>query len=209
MKLSPSQEALVLKLQSNVSTGLTTDQATARREQQGFNVVKPPVDCPAWICCLLPCIKHVPSMKAFAAMRPEDAEILRNNKWIRYDASSLVPGDVIRLEEGDQVPADCVLLHIEEADGEILVDQRAVTGEDKPVSARVDATGHVPGLTLYWGGTVVQGAGTAIVTTTGAQTLVARLIREKRFPPTENVLLTSAITADEEGISLMSRRSTV
>ena len=209
MKLSPSQEALVLKLESNVSTGFTTDQATARREQQGFNVVKPPVDCPAWICCLLPCIKHVPSMKAFAAMRPEDAEILRNNKWIRYDASSLVPGDVIRLEEGDQVPADCVLLHIEEADGEILVDQRAVTGEDKPVSARVDATGHVPGLTLYWGGTVVQGAGTAIVTTTGAQTLVARLIREKRFPPTENVLLTSAITADEEGISLMSRRSTV
>ena len=207
MKLSPSQEALVLKLESNVSTGFTTDQATARREQQGFNVVKPPVDCPAWICCLLPCIKHVPSMKAFAAMRPEDAEILRNNKWIRYDASSLVPGDVIRLEEGDQVPADCVLLHIEEADGEILVDQRAVTGEDKPVSARVDATGHVPGLTLYWGGTVVQGAGTAIVTTTGAQTLVARLIREKRFPPTENVLLTT--TVDEEGISLMSRRSTV
>ena len=213
MKLSPAQKELVEKLHSNVTTGLTSDQASDRREHDGFNVIKPPVDCPAWICCLLPCIKHVPSMKAFAQIKPEDAEILRNGKWIRYDASSLVNGDIIRLEEGDIVPADCIALSVEA--GEMLVDMRAVTGEDKPRSSKQTADSTAQALQLFWGGTVVQGAGTAIVTATGSQTFVAGLIRDKRFPPTENVLLpkeenTVSIGGEEdEGISLIDRRETV
>lgn len=211
MKLSPAQEELVQKLKSNVKSGLTSDEATARRETDGYNVIKPPVDCPAWICCLLPCIKNVPSMKAFASIRPEDAEILRGGKWIRYDASSLVTGDVIRLEEGDQVPADCIVLSVES--GELLVDMRAVTGEDKPRGSKVVETGeYAQALQLFWGGTVVQGCGIAIVTATGVKTFVASLIADKRFPPTENVLLPkeeNTVTVEDEGISLISRRETV
>lgn len=211
MKLSAAQEELVQKLNSNVTTGLTSDEATVRRESEGFNVVKPPVDCPAWICCLLPCIKNVPSMKAYASIRPEDAEILRGGKWIRYDASSLVTGDIIRLEEGDQVPADCIVLSVESQ--EILVDMRAVTGEDKPRSSKIVEKGqHAQALQLFWGGTVVQGSGIAIVTATGSKTFVAGLIQDKRFPPKENVLLPkdeNTVTVEDEGISLIERRETV
>mmetsp|Transcript_6392 Transcript_6392/g.12787 ORF Transcript_6392/g.12787 Transcript_6392/m.12787 type:complete len:212 (-) Transcript_6392:146-781(-) len=211
MNLSPAQTELVEKLHSNVKSGLTTDQVSDRRENEGFNVVKPPVDCPSWICCLLPCIKHVPSMKAFAQIRPEDAEILRNGKWIRYDASSLVTGDIIRLEEGDQVPADCIILSVEP--NEILVDMRAVTGEDKPRSSKVvQGTQHEQAMQLFWGGTVVQGSGIAIVTATGVHTFVAGLIRDKKFPPTENLLLAkeeNTVSAEDEGISLINRRETV
>lgn len=222
MNLSSEQRELVDKLHSDVTTGLTTDQVTDRREREGYNVVRPPVDCPAWICCLLPCIRHVPSMKVFAAIRPEDAEILRNGRWIRYDASSLVTGDIVRLEEGDQVPADCVVLSVDaEWDREILVDTRAVTGEDKPRSSKMssrhdDDDDHAATRApqLYWGGTVVRGAGVAIVTATGVHTFVAGLIRDKRFPPTENLVPSPSAeeghnTAEDEGITLIDRRETV
>lgn len=173
--LSPEQQALVQ--QANPETGLSTDQAAAQRERDGsFNVVRPPVDCPAWLCILLPCISSLRSMKAFSVMKPDDAEVLRNGKWIRYDAASLVTADVIRLEEGDVVPADAVVLQVLSAD-EFLVDARAVTGDDKPSSAGDDA------LPIYWGSTVVQGSALAVVTAIGPHTHVAGLIRDGRFPP--------------------------
>jgi hypothetical protein len=217
MKLSPAQEQLIEQLESNVEYGLTADEVSARREQDGtFNVVDPPINCPSWICCLLPCIKHVPSMKAFRQVKPEDAEVLRSGKWIRYDASSLVKGDIIRMEEGDIVPADCVVLSVL-SEGDFLVDVRCVAGEDKPrVSSARPATGTVQPIQLFMGGQVVQGSGIAVVTAIGPKTLLASLIRDQRFPPKDNALAPSDImhatvgmaSADEEvGISLMGRET--
>lgn len=180
MLLSPAQRDLVNRLKTNPDTGLTTDEVTARREDLGvFNVVKPPIDCPPTVCCLLPCIKHMPSMKAFKALQPEEAEVLRNGTWIRYDVTSLVVGDIIRMEEGDIVPADCVVLDLtitatsSRGPQELLVDVRGVTAEEKPRSAkRIPRKG--PGIDdptvfvtqpvqLFWGGTVVQGGCIAVV----------------------------------------------
>jgi magnesium-transporting ATPase (P-type) len=197
MTMTPQQQTeLLTKLNANLQTGLTTDQATQRREQDGYsyNVVKPPIDCPNWACVLLPCLKHIPSMKAFAVIKPDDAEVLRNSKWIRYDAASLVTGDVIRLEEGDIVPADCVVLELIEE--ELLVDLRMISGEEQMrsiIATTTTTTSSSDGntydmATLYMGGKVVQGGGTAVITAIGSNTLLAKLIREKRFPPKEPVL---------------------
>jgi hypothetical protein len=186
--LSPDQLTVLLPDVDNpqqfLETGLTADQATQRREQDGcFNVVNPPIDCPAWACVLLPCIKHIPSMKAFAAVQPDDAEVLRGGKWTRYDAASLVRGDVIRLEEGDVVPADCVVVSKEEE--EVLVDLRSVTGEERLRTVKKD---EATATTLYYGGKVVQGSVMAVITAIGPNTLLGKLIREKRFPTKEPVL---------------------
>lgn len=175
---------LLQELETSMETGLTTDQASQRREQDGcFNVVKPPVDCPSWLCILLPCIKHIPSMKAFAPLKPDDAEVLRNGKWIRYDAASLVRGDIIRLEEGDIVPADCVVVVVHD-DTELLVDIRAVAGDERLRSASAGCEGKVQ---LYLGAHVVQGSATAVITAIGSNTLLATLIQEGRFPAKENM----------------------
>ncbi len=187
-------------LTNHLQTGWTTDQATQRREKDGsFNVVKPPIDCPAWLCIILPCIKHIPSMKAFAAIQPDDAEVLRNGKWIRYDAASLVTGDVIRLEEGDVIPADCIVLlnHHSNVD-DLLVDLNAVTGHERPKSIAVGDAGSSNDSKpnslrrlqrqLYMGGRVVQGRAMALVTTTGPRTLLGTLIQDGRFPPKEPLL---------------------
>jgi len=171
-------------------------------------------------------------MKAFAQIKPEDAEVKRNGKWIRYDAASLVTGDVIRLEEGDIVPADCVVLLLGDGEThskkkkkkkstaapvvELLVDHRLVTGEDKPRSSAPvtsDPSSSEPvtqaqPIQLYWGGRVVQGSAVAVVNAVGAKTFVASLIKEGRFPPTDSMLLlvpNDDRDGDEEvGISLIS-----
>jgi E1-E2 ATPase len=201
-------EKVLQRYNITVEHGLTTDEAEARRELAGhYNTVDPPVQCPAWICCLLPCIKHIPSMKAYKQIAAEDAEVRRNGQWIRYDASSLVQGDIIRLEEGDIVPADCLVLFLEPGCSELLVDHRLVTGQEKPVSARgptnashmsisssssssSSSSGGLPGVSdlvgveLFWGARVVLGSCVAICTAVGPQTRVARLIATKHFPAT-------------------------
>ena len=127
-------------------------------------------------------------MKAFAAIKPDDAEILRNGKWIRYDAASLVKGDIVRMEEGDVVPGDCLLVELSIPEEELLVDLRPITGEErlKSLNEVMMREGNLH--RLYMGGKVVQGGAVAVITATGPESLLAKLIREKRFPPTEPIL---------------------
>ena len=58
---------------------------------------------------------------------------VREGKDILLDSTSLVPGDVIYLEEGDMVPADCRLLSCEE----LRCDESALTGESRGVGKSV------------------------------------------------------------------------
>ncbi len=178
-----------VSLSSHLKSGYTTDEASQVRElvhNDSFNVVPPPVDCPAWLCIVLPCINHLKSMKAHKNCTPEDAEVLRNGKWIRYDAASLVMGDVIRLEEGDIVPADCVVAVDENQEGALLVDLRVVTGQSRPKQLNADEVGTRGQRTLLLGGTVVQGFATALVTATGTETVLGQSIKNGKFPPPEN-----------------------
>jgi E1-E2 ATPase len=163
MNLSKAQKDLLRALKVNPSTGLSSEEAAKRRRDDGAgNTVDPPIKCPGWICCLLPCIKSIPSQRIFLSIQPEDAEVLRDGRWIRYEASSLVRGDVIRLEEGDTVPADCTILELEQQQWpsdnaansssdannnknnnrsnipELLVDQKYITGEDAPKSITME-----------------------------------------------------------------------
>lgn len=206
MTLSNAQEELLRQLKTNNKTGLSTDDAAERREEDGcFNVVDPPANCPAWVCCLLPCIKSIPSMKAFRMIKPEDAEVLRDGHWVRYDATSLVRGDIIRLEEGDIVPADCVCLSTED---QMLVDGRFVTGEDKPRSCENDTnTGNCKPVQLFLGSHVVQGSGEAVVVAIGKNTKLAAAIRENKFPPQPNSQDQDQYLDEdpEAGISLVAR----
>ncbi len=176
-------------LSNHLKSGYTTDEASQVRESvhnDAFNVVPPPVDCPAWLCIVLPCINHLKSMKAHKNCTPEDAEVLRNGKWIRYDAASLVIGDVIRLEEGDIVPADCVIALDNTHDDELLVDLRVVTGQSRPKQLNANEVGTRNQRTLLMGGTVVQGFAIALVTATGTETVLGQLIKNGKFPPPEN-----------------------
>ena len=63
-----------------------------------------------------------------ASLKPQ-ATVKRDGKWQNMDAGLLVPGDLVLLASGSAVPADCLL-----NEGQIDVDQAALTGESLPVT---------------------------------------------------------------------------
>jgi len=95
------------------------------------------------------------------------ARVRRDGAVVRIDAVSLVPGDIIVLQEGDRVPADCRLL----SSAGLEVDQSALTGESLPVEKKPDPVGPGDLLQLgpivYGGSLVARGDAEALVFATG------------------------------------------
>jgi calcium-translocating P-type ATPase len=65
------------------------------------------------------------TLAALRKLLPQQVEVLRDGKVARLPADQLVPGDIIFLEQGNNVPADCRLM---EAFG-VRVNNATVTGE--------------------------------------------------------------------------------
>lgn len=84
--------------------------------------------------------------------------VLRDGKWVSVQARELVPGDVVHVRLGDIVPADVKVI-----EGEVEVDQSALTGESLAVEKR-------KGSILYSGSIVKRGEAEGVVVTTGAKT---------------------------------------
>ncbi len=70
------------------------------------------------------------ALEELKKMASPQARVLRDGQLVRLDAQLLVPGDVIALEAGDQVPADARLLD----SIALQADESAMTGESVPVS---------------------------------------------------------------------------
>jgi H+-transporting ATPase len=113
--------------------------------------------------------------RAIAALKAElavKARVKRDGAWVTPPSRELVPGDVIRLRQGDIVPADARLL-----DGDpIEVDQSALTGESLPASCHT-------GDAVFSASVIKQGEIGALVYATGADTYfgqTAELVQEAR-----------------------------
>lgn len=110
------------------------------------------------------------------------ARVLRDGHWQLLPAQELVPGDMVHLRMGDLAPADIRLL-----EGEVLLDQSALTGESLPAEGG-------PGKPAYAGTVVKRGEATGEVMATGPRTYfgkTAELVRTaKTVSHLETVILT-------------------
>ncbi|MFC0436989.1 cation-translocating P-type ATPase [Kutzneria buriramensis] len=98
----------------------------------------------------------------------------RGEQRLEQSADQLVLGDVVELDAGDAVPADCRLLVAQDLE----VDESSLTGESQVVSktvgvapARVIADRHCM---LYQGTVVAAGSAVAVVTAVGTDTEIGR-----------------------------------
>ncbi len=104
------------------------------------------------------------------------AKVLRDGGVVNLDQDRLVPGDVIEVGEGDQIPADAVLFQA----SHLMVNESMLTGESVPVNKSVgpvepDATIDARTCMLHAGSTVSGGEGVALVVGTGQQTALGAI----------------------------------
>lgn len=115
------------------------------------------------------------TLAALQNLLPAQVEVLRDGVAEKRPAAELVPGDVILLAQGDNVPADCRLI---EAFG-LRIDRATVTGESRPVSGEPQACNEERTLDarniLFAGTAVAAGQGRAVVFATGDHTEFGRI----------------------------------
>ncbi len=90
--------------------------------------------------------------------------VLRDGQLIHLPGTELVPGDVMRIEAGDRIPADGTFI---EAQG-VLLDEAVLTGESVPVDKGLMDE-------AFSGTLLVRGKGYLQVTRTGAQSAMGKL----------------------------------
>lgn len=117
------------------------------------------------------------AVAALQALLPHDVRAVRNGRVRIIPAFDLVPGDVIRLGQGDVVPADCRVLQA----FDLRVNTATLTGEPIPrvrTSTPTDESDPLQSRNLVLAGTsIAYGEGTALVFATGMRTEFGRISR--------------------------------
>ena len=117
------------------------------------------------------------ALDALKSMSAPHARVLRDGKEQVIDAAQLVPGDVIRLEAGDFIPADARLLKSVSLKSE----ESALTGEsvpsEKDAAALVEEKAPLGDRSnmVFSGCSVTYGTATAVVTGTGMNTEMGKI----------------------------------
>ena len=117
------------------------------------------------------------ALDALKSMSAPHARVIRNGEEKIIDASELVPGDIIRLEAGDFVPADARLLH----SAGLKSEESALTGEsvpsEKDAQAIVDEKAPLGDRSnmVFSSCSITYGTATAIVTATGMDTEMGKI----------------------------------
>lgn len=113
-------------------------------------------------------------MDDFKNMIPKKSDVMRDGKFDKIDANTLVPGDVVRVEGGQQIPADLIIFDCTE----MKVNNASLTGEAEELlrlanekNENVFESANV----AFFGTECKTGKGTGIVFRTGDDTAIGRI----------------------------------
>jgi Ca2+-transporting ATPase len=112
-------------------------------------------------------IRSTKALQALKKYTAPEVTVIRNSITKNIPSEDLVPGDVILLEEGNNVPADATILQ----ENDLSVNESIITGESLPVEKDEDAGNSF----IYQGTTINTGKCYALVTATGNNTILGKL----------------------------------
>jgi magnesium-transporting ATPase (P-type) len=118
------------------------------------------------------------AINALKNLIPSYARVIRDGTENRINSENIVPGDIIVLEEGDNISADARLIEA----NELRVDNSVFSGETKPTykmsNGFKDGEGflwtELPNL-VFAGTSVASGGGKAVVVATGMSTEIGKI----------------------------------
>ncbi len=117
------------------------------------------------------------ALDALKSLSAPKARVIRDGSEAVIDASELVPGDIIKIEAGDFVPADARII----SSSGLKSEESALTGEsvpsEKDAATQVDSKAPLGDRSnmLFSGCSITYGSGTAIVTATGMDTEMGKI----------------------------------
>jgi Ca2+-transporting ATPase len=132
------------------------------------------------------------SLRQLTAAR---AHVLRNGERCTIEATQLVPGDIVLVEEGDTIAADARLIEVTA----LQTAEAALTGESLPVAKHTEPIADDVGLgdrtNMIWSGTpVTYGRARGVVVATGMKTEMGRIAGMLRAAPSEDTALQKQLT---------------
>ncbi len=117
------------------------------------------------------------ALEALKSMSAPTAKVIRDGVRKEVDAKEVVPGDILIIETGDRICADCRLIETVS----LKVDESALTGEsaavdkDETAIVKMDAAVGDRHNMVFAGSTVSIGRGKAVVTETGMKTEMGKI----------------------------------
>lgn len=120
------------------------------------------------------------AIEALQEMSAATSKVYRDGKMVNVRSEDLVVGDVVILEAGDAVPADCRIFEC----ASMKIEEAALTGESVPVGKLIEVLGGKENDEIalgdrknmaYMGSTVVYGRGKAVVVATGMNTEMGKI----------------------------------
>ena len=121
------------------------------------------------------------ALAALQEMSAAQSKVVRDGEVVTVPSSELVVGDLVILEAGDSVPADCRIIE----SASMKIEEAALTGESVPVNkiaTVLDVLDEGKDVPLgdrknmcYMGSTVVYGRGRAVVVATGMDTEMGKI----------------------------------
>lgn len=116
------------------------------------------------------------SVESLKKLVKQNATVLRGGERNVVDASQIVPGDIVLLEEGKSVPADARVMRRKN----LQVEESSLTGESLPVDKQTGPLDEDTGLAdrknmVYKGTHIARGSCKAVITATGQHTELGKI----------------------------------
>lgn len=124
------------------------------------------------------------------------ARVIRDGKEREIDAEEIVIGDIIRLAQGDRVPADARVMFV----NDFQVDEAVLTGESLPVTKSAEKSPESANLSdqqsmIFAGTLITQGVCSAIVCRTDSNTELGKIASLIAVTESEKTPLQKAIVS--------------
>ena len=125
-------------------------------------------------------MKAQKALQALETLQVPHANVVREGDAEVVDSPDLVPGDVVLLDEGCQVPADLRLveaINLEVMEAILTGESEAVLKTTAPIAKSDLALGDIRNM-CFMGTSVMRGRGVGVVTATGKMTEVGKISKE-------------------------------